>query len=129
MSRPLRLMTDSFNEIASLLHEHFFCGVIGLAKFVGERFNEVDALPRQDNGCAFFERHCNKCSPAGMRAKAERRLFRMSHSEKPTPAARLPQFHARSPAPAFHSLRRQKFASAPRDFPDGLGFRFPASPR
>ncbi len=48
--------------------------MIRLAKLVAEGFDEMDALPRQDNGCAFFERYGNQRSPPGMHAKAERRL-------------------------------------------------------
>src|SRR5260370_1112558 len=66
VSKAPCLILDSFNEFASLPRLHFFCGMIGLAKFVAEDFDEIDALPRQANGCAFFDLHTNQCSQAGM---------------------------------------------------------------
>src|SRR5258708_4449554 len=74
VGKALCLILDSFSEFASLSRLHFFCGMIRLAKLVAEGFDEMDALPRQDNGCAFFERYGNQRSPPGMHAKAERRL-------------------------------------------------------
>ncbi len=79
MSQFPCFIPDSFDKIASLPRQHFFCRVIRLPKSICESFDEVDSLPREDNRRAFFERHSNKCSPAGMHAKAQSCVSRMSH--------------------------------------------------
>ena len=81
VSKAPCLIPDSFDEFASLSRLHFFCGVIGLAKFVCECFDEVDSLTCEHGRRASIDAHCDKRGPPRMHAKAERRLFRLSHCE------------------------------------------------
>ena len=101
MSQPPGLIPDSFNEIAPLAHQHFFCGVIRLPEFVAERFHKVDALPRQNYGRVFYQTHGHKGGPPRMRAKADRCLFQISHCENLSRRRALHNFPHNFPRPLF----------------------------
>jgi len=55
VSQPPRLGLHPRDEFAGLYAEHFFRRVIGLAEFIRESFDEVNAPPRDHNRRTFFE--------------------------------------------------------------------------
>jgi hypothetical protein len=95
MSQPPRFLPDTLDEIARLTQQHFLCRVVGLPEFVRKRFHEMNALPRQNNGRAFFDRHCNHRGPPGVHAKPNASLFhkilRSKRSLKSEPRTRSPR--------------------------------------
>jgi len=126
MRQPPRLLAHPLDELARLPRRHSFRRVIRLPELVRKRVHQVYPLPRQNNRRPLFDGHRNDRGPPRMHTKPHCCLFRMSHSEEPTPAA-LPQpLPAQSPAPSSHWRPRHISASRSPDSPGAGEFHFPA---
>src|SRR5580704_11920838 len=73
--QPSRLRSDARDESAGFLKRQPFCCVVRLAKFIGERFDEIDAAAHQHRGRAFRNGKRDHGGPSGVDAKADRGVF------------------------------------------------------
>ena len=73
--QPPRLRSHSRDESAGVLKRQLFCCVVRLAKFVGERLDEIDAAAHQHGGRAFRNGERDHGGPSGVDAKADRGMF------------------------------------------------------
>jgi hypothetical protein len=73
--QPPRLRSHSRDESTGLLKRQLFSCVVRLAKFVGERLDEIDAAANQDRGRAFRYDERDHGGPSGVDAKADRGVF------------------------------------------------------
>ena len=73
--QPSRLRSNSRDEGAGFLRRQLFCGMVRLAKFVGERLYEIDAATNQYSGRAFRNGERDHGRPSGVDAKADRGMF------------------------------------------------------
>ncbi len=73
--QPPRLRSHSRDESAGFLQRQLFRCVVRLAKFVGERLDEIDAAAHQHRRRAFRNGERDHCRPSGVDAKADRGVF------------------------------------------------------
>ena len=93
--QPPRLRPHSRDESAGFLKRQPFRCVVRLAKFVGERLDEIDAAAYQNGGRAFGDGERDHSGPSGVDAKADRGSFQGSFSQVEMAASVSPHFFGR----------------------------------
>jgi hypothetical protein len=73
--QPSRLRSDARDESAGFLKRQLFSCVVRLAKFIGERLDEIDAAAHKHCGRAFRNGKRDHSGPSGVDAKADRGAF------------------------------------------------------
>ncbi len=63
VSQPPCLRPHPRDEFAAFTWRHLFCGVIGLAEFIRESFNEMNSLPREHRRYALINAHRDNRRP------------------------------------------------------------------
>jgi hypothetical protein len=72
---PSRLRSDARDESAAFRKRQLFCCVVRLAKFVGERSDEIDAAAYEHGRRTFRNGESDHRGPSGVDAKADRGVF------------------------------------------------------